>query len=75
METNFDRTTQRLEFIESILLDPQIISVYRGDVNPYYTIDPLDTSDEMRIYYFEQGLTGLFDIVSLDTLVSRVVPI
>ena len=65
MEINFDRTTQRLEFIESILLDPQIISVYRGDVNPYYTIDPLDTSDEMRIYYWEAGLTGLFDIITI----------
>lgn len=65
METNFDRTTQRLEFIESILLDPQIISVYRGDVNPYYTIDPLDTSDEMRIYYWEGGLTYLFNIVPI----------
>ena len=65
METSFDRTTQRLDFIESILLDPQIISVYRGDVNPYYTIDPLDTSDEMRIYYWEGGLTYLFNIVPI----------
>lgn len=65
METSFDKTTQRLEFIELILLDPQIISVYRGDINPYYTIDPLDTSDEMRIYYFEQGLTYLFNIVAI----------
>jgi hypothetical protein len=65
METSFDRTTQRLEFIELILLDPQIISVYRGDVNPYYTIDPLDTSDEMRIYYWEGGLTYLFNIVPI----------
>lgn len=65
METSFDRTTQRLEFIESILLDPQIISVYRGDVNPYYTIDPLDTPDEMRIYYWEVGLTYLFNIVPI----------
>ena len=65
METNFDRETQRLEFIEIILLDPQTISVYRGDVNPYYTIDPLNTPDEMRIYYFEQGLTYLFDIVPI----------
>jgi hypothetical protein len=69
MDINFDRETQRLEFIEVILLDPQIISVYRGGVNPYYTIDPLNTPDDMRIYYFEQGLTYLFDIVSLDTLV------
>ena len=65
METSFDRTTQRLEFIESILLDPQIISVYRGDVNPYYTIDPLNTPDEMRIYYWEVGLTYLFNIVAI----------
>lgn len=65
METSFDRTTQRLEFIESILLDPQIISVYRGDVNPYYTIDPLNTPDEMRIYYWEVGLTYLFNIVPI----------
>jgi hypothetical protein len=65
METNFDRTTQRLEFIEGILLDPQVISVYKGDVNPYYTIDPLDTSDEMRIYYWEGGLTYLFNIVPI----------
>lgn len=65
METSFDSATHRLEFKQEILDDPIIIEVYRGGPNPYYTIDPLDTTDDIREYYFYQGLDYLFDIVAL----------
>ena len=63
METNFDNTLYRLEFKQEILENPIIINVYNGGPNPYYTIDPLDTTDDIREYYYYQGLDYLFDIV------------
>lgn len=65
METNFDNTTQRLEFKQEILDDPIIIKIYNGGPNPYYTIDPSDTTEDEREYYYYIGLEYLFDIVPL----------
>ena len=65
METSFDNTTHRLEFKQEILDDPIIIEIYRGGPNPYYTIDPLNTPDDIREYYFYQGLEYIFDIIPI----------
>lgn len=65
MDISFDNTTQRLEFIEDILLDPQPINIYEGGPNPSIIIDPLECPDYLREYFFRKGYTYLFNIINI----------
>lgn len=65
MDITFDPTTQYLEFKQIYLDKMEIIYVYKGNSSPVYTIDPSDTSQELREYYYLNGLDHIFDIVPL----------
>lgn len=43
----------------------EIIYVYKGSSSPTYTIDPSDTPQELREYYYLNGLDYIFDVVPL----------
>ena len=62
MDITFDPTTQYLEFKKVYLDKMEIIYVYRGSSSPLYTIDPSDTSQELRENYWNNGLSYIFDI-------------
>jgi hypothetical protein len=65
MDIIFDSATQYLEFKQVYLDKMEIIYVYKGLSSPTYTIDPSDTSQELRENYWNNGLAYLFDIKSL----------
>jgi len=65
MDITFDSATQYLEFKQVYLDKMEIIYVYKGLSSPAYTIDPSDTSQELRESYWNNGLAYLFDITSL----------
>ena len=65
MDITFDSTTQYLEFKQIYLDKMEIIYVYKGSSSPTYTIDPSDTPQELREYYYLNGLDYIFDVVPL----------
>lgn len=66
MDTNFKLPDGfRLEFIQYILDNPDLIQIYQGNNSPSIVIDPLDCPDDLRLYYYDLGFTSLFDIVPI----------
>ena len=65
MDITFDSTTHYLEFKQIYLDKMEIIYVYKGRSSPSYTIDPSDTPQELREYYYLNGLDYIFDVVPL----------
>ena len=65
MDITFDATTQYLEFKQVYLDKMEIIYVYKGSSSPAYTIDPSDTPQELREYYYLNDLDYIFDVVPL----------
>ena len=65
MDITFDSTTQYLEFKQVYLDKMEIIYVYKGSSSPAYTIDPSDTPQELREYYYFNELDYIFDILPL----------
>lgn len=64
MEETFDPTTQYLQFKQSII-DQAPIYVYREWTFPSFIIKPEETSEEMMLFYWNQGLTNLFDVINM----------
>ena len=65
MDITFDPTTQYLEFKQIYLDKMDIICIYQGSLTPTYTIDPSNTPQDLREYYWNLGLTHIFDVISL----------
>lgn len=63
MENEFDPNTQELVFKPIYLQTMDIITVYQGDCNPSFIIDPLTTTQEEMQQYWSYGLHQLFDII------------
>ena len=64
MEETFDPTTQYLQFKQSII-DESTIYVYQNWSFPSFTIIPSETSEDMKLFYWNQGLTHLFDVINM----------
>jgi hypothetical protein len=64
MEETFDPTTQYLEFKQTII-DESPIYVYQNWSFPSITIIPSETSEDMKLFYWNQGLTHLFDVINM----------
>lgn len=63
MELNFNPETQYLVFKTIYTDSMEIISVYRGQSYPTYTIDPATCTQEEMQHYWADGLTHIFDVV------------
>lgn len=64
MEETFDPVTQYLQFKQTII-DESPIYVYQDWEFPSFTIIPSETTEDMMIFYWEQGLTYLFDVINM----------
>lgn len=65
MDTTFNSATHYLEFKQIYLDKMEIIYIYKGGSSPAYTIDPSDTTQELREYYYFNELDYIFDILPL----------
>ena len=64
MGETFDPATQYLQFKQSII-DQSPIYVYRGWNFPSFIIKPEETSEEMMLFYWNEGLEDLFDVINM----------
>ena len=64
MEETFDPTTHYLEFKQTII-DESPIYVYQGWNFPSFSIIPSETPEDMKLFYWNQGLTYLFDVINM----------
>jgi hypothetical protein len=63
MEETFNPETQYLVFKQSII-DQAPIYVYKGWSFPSYTIIPEETTEDMMLFYWNEGHTFLFDVIN-----------
>ena len=68
MDITFDPETQYLVFKQSLIDDCILrqspIYIYKGFNFPSYTIVPEETTQEMMLFYWNEGLKHLFDVIN-----------